>query len=135
MARQGAWPKAFAWLHPRFLSPWPATLATGVVFLAPSLISTDVVSLIRLATVVWLLTYVWVLTLAIKLKFTHPDLDRPFSRHFGFYVLGIVLISFVLWKAYAGEYHLIAIGLAVFALGFTFAKAWLDYSGATPKAG
>lgn len=135
MAQQGAWPKAFAWIHPRFLSPWPATLATGFVFLVPSLISTDVVSLIRLATVVWLLTYVWVLALAIKLKFTHPDLDRPFSRHFGFYVSGIGLISFVLWKAYAGEYHLIAIGLAVFGLGFTFAKAWLDYSGTTPQVG
>lgn len=129
MARQGAWPKKFAWLHPRYLSPWPATLATGVIFLIPSLISTDVVSLIRLATVVWLLTYVWVLGLAIKFRFSHPDLERPFKRHIGFYVLGIFLIMFVFWKAYAGEYHLIVIGLTVFALGFAFAKLYLDKFG------
>ncbi|WP_248898227.1 APC family permease [Haloplanus halobius] len=129
MARQGAWPKKFAWLHPRFLSPWPATLATGAIILIPSLFSTDVVSLIRLAAVVWLLTYVWVLVLAIKFRFSHPDLERPFKRHIGFYVLGILLILFVFWKAYSGAYHLIAIGLTVFVLGFAFAKLYLDNFG------
>ncbi|WP_248897529.1 APC family permease [Haloplanus halobius] len=134
MAREGAWPKPFAWIHPRFVSPWPATLATGAVFLVPPLISTDVVLLIRIATIVWLLTYAWVFVLVLKLRITHPHAERSFQRHPVFYVIGLCLIVLVLWQAYAGDYYLIVIAGAIFALGFAIAKALLNWRSIHPQS-
>jgi amino acid transporter len=133
MARKGAWPKPFAWVHPRFASPWPATLATGVVFLIPPLVSTDVVLLIRIATVVWLLTYAWVFVLVLKLRITHPHVERTFRRHPIFYIIGLCLIAVVLWQAYAGDYYLIVTAGAIFALGFAIAKALLNRRNPHPQ--
>jgi amino acid transporter len=135
MAREGAWPKPFAWVHPRFVSPWPATLATGVVFLIPPLISTDVVLLIRIATIVWLLTYAWIFVLVLKLRITHPHVERTFRRHPIFYIIGLCLIVLVLWQGYAGDTYLIVIAGAIFALGFAIAKALLNWRSFHPKVG
>lgn len=124
MARDGAWPKPFRWVHPRFTSPWPAILATGVIFLVPVVMSNQVVPLIHAAAAVWLLIYVWVLALAIKLKFTHPDKERPFSRHVGVYLFGIASIFGVFYVGYRNTYNLLALALVIFVLGFVFSKLW-----------
>lgn len=129
MAREGLWPKVFEWTHPRFDTPWPAIAITGVIFTLPILFSNQVVLLINAAAAVWLLVYVWVFLLAIKLRYTHSDIDRPFTVNKGLYLVGIGLISLVLWKAYEGAYHLIGIALIIFIVGFAYAQGWVSLSG------
>jgi amino acid transporter len=128
MAREGLWPKQFAWLHPRFETPWVAIAATGIIFIIPIAFSNQVVALINAATAVWLLVYVWVFGLAIKLRYTHAHIDRPFSVNQGVYFVGLALIFLVLWKAFEGAYELIGLALVVFIVGFTYAGAWLRFT-------
>ena len=128
MSREGLWPEAFSWTHPRFNTPWPAIAATGVIFTLPILLSNQVVALINAAAAVWLLVYVWVLLLVIKLRFTHSNADRPFSMNIGVYLLGLGLIFLVLWKAFQGAYHLLGIALVIFMVGFVYAQGWVSFT-------
>ena len=128
MAREGLWPKQFAWLHPRFETPWVAIAATGIIFIIPIAFSSQVVDLINAAAAVWLLVYVWVFGLAIKLRYTHSHVDRPFSVNQGVYFVGLVLIFLVLWKAYEGAYELVGLAVLVFVIGFTYAGAWIRFT-------
>lgn len=140
MAEEGYWPEVFAWEHPEYNSPWPATVLTAVLFFTPVLLSGSVVELINAATVVWLLAYVWIFGLAIKMRVSHSLLERPFSVPGPIYGAGILLTLFVLWRAYEGAYTLIAIGIAIGLVGFVFSTTWValtdaeETTGGTPTA-
>lgn len=126
MAQDGALSSALGTVHSRFGSPWVAILASGIVFIAPILISTQVVSLVKAATVLWLLIYMWVLMIVVKLRFSQPDTDRPFQQHPGVYVLGILLIASVLWVGYQGTRLLIIAGLGIVLAGFVYSLLWYE---------
>lgn len=125
MAEEGYWPSIFAWEHPDYNSPWPAIMLTFVLFLLPTLFSGSVVELINAATVVWLLAYVWIFGLAIKMRFSHSAVERPFSVPSPIYAAGVVLILFVLWRAYQGAYSLILLGIGIALVGFVFSSVWV----------
>ena len=133
MAREGLWPEIFAWKHPKYGSPWPATGLTFFLFLIPVLLSHQVVALINAATVVWLLAYVWIFALAIKMRSSHSDLERPFSVNMGIYAIGVLLILFILWKAYQGAYWLVGLGIGIAAIGFIYSTIWTTYIGTTTE--
>lgn len=128
MAREGLWPEIFAWEHPEYGSPWPALGLTFVLFLIPTLLSEQVVQLIDAGTVVWLLAYVWIFALAIKMRFTHGSIQRPFSVPMALYGAGLILTFFVLWMAYQGAYWLIALGVGIALVGFVFSTLWTTFS-------
>jgi amino acid transporter len=132
MAREGLWPESFSWKHPKYDSPWPAIWVTGVIFIVPVFISDQVVALINAATAVWLLSYVWILSLVLKLRYTHPNLERPFSTNPLVYVAGMALILFTLWKAYQGAYNLVLMAIGIFVLGHLYAGAWIRFTDASP---
>ena len=125
MAEEGYWPELFAWEHPEYNSPWPATVLTAVLFFIPVLLSGSVVELINAATVVWLLAYVWIFALAIKMRASHSTVERPFSVPSPIYAGGILLTLFVLWRAYEGAYNLIALGIGIALVGFVFSTIWV----------
>jgi amino acid transporter len=129
MAREGLWPKQFAWMHPKYDSPWPATVLTFFLFLIPTLFSGQVVEMINAATVVWLLAYVWIFVLAIKMRFSHSTVTRPFSVPQPIYGAGILLTLFVLWRAYQGAYWLIGLGIGIGLIGFAFSAIWTSING------
>lgn len=130
MAREGYWPEIFAWEHPDYNSPWPATILTFFLFLIPTLFSGSVVELINAATVVWLLAYVWIFGLAIKMRLSHSSVERPFSVPRPIYAAGVGLILFVLWQAYQGAYELIALGIGLALVGFIFSSIWVSVTDA-----
>lgn len=132
MAREGYWPKVFAWEHPKYNSPWPAIGLTFILFLIPTFVSQQVVALINAATVVWLLAYVWIFALAIKMRFSHSELERPFSVPMVLYGGGILLTFFVLWRAYQGAYWLIGLGVGIALVGFVFSTVWTTVRSPTP---
>jgi len=96
MSREGLWPEFLSWKHPEYNSPWVAIWATAVIFVTPVFISSQVVALINAATAVWLLSYVWVLLLVLKLRYTHPEIERPIRTNILVYGAGLVLILFTL---------------------------------------
>jgi amino acid transporter len=127
MAREDLLPSFLAKVHPRSKAPWAAIIVTAILFNIPRLFSGNVVTLVNASVAVWLLAYLWVFALAIKLRYTHPELNRPFSMNIGIYIIGIGLILLVLWQAYKGSYQLIVIGLLLFALSILFSVIWTSF--------
>ncbi|MFB6108880.1 MAG: APC family permease, partial [Haloplanus sp.] len=125
MAREGLLPEPLAYVHPKYDSPWVAILTTGVIFLIPVIFSNTVVVLISAAAAVWMMVYLWILGLVLKMRVTHPDLDRPYTAHPIWYVAAIGLILLTLWKAYAGAYYQVAIGCGIFVIGFVYSTLWV----------
>ncbi|GAB3327939.1 APC family permease [Haloplanus salinarum] len=129
MSREGLWPEFLSWKHPEYDSPWVAIWATAVIFITPVFISSQVVALINAATAVWLLSYVWVLLLVLKLRHTHPEIERPIRTNVLVYGAGLVLILFTLWKAYQGAYNIVLIAIGIFAVGHLYSGAWIKLTG------
>lgn len=78
IARDGLLPaKFFAAVHPRFLTPWKSTLATGTfVGLLAAFLPIDV--LLTLVNMGTLFAFVLVSAAVLVMRRTHPDAARPF---------------------------------------------------------
>jgi amino acid transporter len=77
MSRDGLLPPVFAAIHPRFKTPWFATLMTGLLVAVPALFMnlTEVTDLTSIGT---LFAFVLVSIGVIVLRRTRPDLPRGF---------------------------------------------------------
>lgn len=78
MARDGAMPKFFAKVHPKFQTPYVAILTLGLltVFL---ITSNSIIYIASLSLFADLFYYVIGITAAYGLRKKHPDLNRPFK--------------------------------------------------------
>ena len=78
MARDGALPRFFAKLHPKYRSPYVSILALG--FLSILLISTDSINYIASLSLFGdLFYYVIGIVASIFLRYRHPELNRPYK--------------------------------------------------------
>ena len=77
MARDGAMPRFFAAVHPRYRTPWVAILALGVLSIA--LIATgSIVYIASLSLFADLFYYVIGIVASLGLRIRRPDLKRPY---------------------------------------------------------
>jgi amino acid transporter len=82
MAKDGALPRVFAYLHPRFKTPW-AGIALAVLIPGIHAIVIDgdidaIFTLILAGVCAWLTSYVLVSVSVVVLRYRRPDLPRPY---------------------------------------------------------
>ncbi len=97
MAKDGLLPKSFARLHPRFRTPHVTTIATGLaVGLGAAILPMGIVG--ELVSIGTLFAFIIVCAGVLILRYTHPDLPRPFKTPLVPYVpvLGILCCLYLM---------------------------------------
>jgi len=120
MARDGLFsPTFFGAVHPRFKTPWKATLLTGVaVALGAGLLPLSILA--DLTNIGTLFAFVVVCIAVLIMRVTNPNAERPFRAPFGMLtpILGIVF-CLVLMLSLGGEnwwrlFGWLAVGLIIY---------------------
>jgi APA family basic amino acid/polyamine antiporter len=98
MSKDGLLPPAFTAVHPRFRTPWLATVLTGsIAMLVAGLFPIGLLG--ELVSIGTLLAFGIVCVGTLVLRFTHPELKRPF-RTPGVYAVAPLGAGFCLWLMY-----------------------------------
>lgn len=85
MAKDGLLPRAFARIHPKFKTPHVTTIATGIaVGAGAAILPMGIVG--ELVSIGTLFAFVIVCAGVLVLRYTHPDLPRPFKTPFVPYI-------------------------------------------------
>jgi amino acid transporter len=83
MAKDGALPKAFAWLHPRYKEPWVGTIVVALIAIIGAVwLDGDIPSIINLilaAVLAWIFSYLLVNISVVSLRVRRPELPRPYK--------------------------------------------------------
>lgn len=86
MAKDGMMPQFFAYLHPRFKTPWvgivfiAAVPAIGAIWIQGNIDS--ILTLILAAVCAWIFSYILVNISVVSLRLRRPDLQRPYKTPF-----------------------------------------------------
>jgi amino acid transporter len=107
LARDGGLPRAFAAVHPRFGTPWPAVLVSAAAYAACAVFSFKELIVVN----VWLYSLALLVELAafLALRATAPRLPRP-------------------WRVPGGHVGALAVTVppALFALGAMATAGWAN---------
>lgn len=119
--------KPMARLHPRYGTPVVATIFTAVLFTAPALVSSQVVTWLYSAAYVWIILYALFHVLALVNRRVNPNSNRAFrGRWFTVSAsVGVVVTLSVLYFAFAGS-HLEFGGRALVVLGAALVAAFIS---------
>lgn len=82
LAREGMLPKIFAYIHPKFRTPWMAIFLAFACMMVPFFTGLDinkVVTFVNIACTAWLVSYIIVQVDLIILRKKYPTLKRPFK--------------------------------------------------------
>ncbi len=119
MARDGLLPGVFHWVHPKFKTPFWATLLTGlIVSLGGSLLPLDILA--DLTSIGTLFAFVVVCGAVLYMQITQPHTPRAFKVPFGKVtpILGIalclVLMFSLSWENWLRLFIWLAIGLVIY---------------------
>lgn len=120
MSRDGLLPKLFGKVHPKFHTPYVGTVVVGVVAaLLAGLIPLDVLG--ELVSMGTLLAFATVCVGVLVLRFTRPDLPRPFRVPLAFVIcpLGALACLFLFLQAFQ-EHWKVFVGWTVLGLFIYF---------------
>ena len=102
LARDGLLPRIFAYLHPRFRTPWIAIFASFALMMIPFIVGLDITSVmdfINIACTAWLISYIMIQVDVIILRKKYPKLHRPFKSPM--YpipqIISIIMILYAIW--------------------------------------
>ncbi|HXF72544.1 MAG TPA: APC family permease [Actinomycetota bacterium] len=118
--------RAFAWLHPRFRSPWVAILVTAALYIAVTIPFNQVVDMIFSAAYAWVILYVIWHVLVIVSRFTNPHAERPFRLPLVVPVIGIAGTILALYYAYAGAHGIYGVR-SLWVFGGALVAALISY--------
>jgi amino acid transporter len=108
--------RAFAYLHPRFRTPWVAVFVTAVVYCVVAIFFNDVVTLIYAGSYAWVIIYIFWHLLVVVSRFTDPDVARPFRLPLAVPIIGALGTVFALYFAFQGAHSTYGLpALAIFA--------------------
>lgn len=82
LAREGMLPKMFAYVNPRFRTPWVSILAVALMIAVPLAFAINIgtiITLILIAAVTWLVSYIIAQADVIVLRRKYPEARRPFK--------------------------------------------------------
>ena len=128
MSRDGLMPKMFGKVHPKYHTPYIGTIIVGVLAailagLLPVGFLGDIVSMGTL------LAFATVSIGVLILRYTRPDLPRPFKVPLAILIcpLGFLSCMYLFWQPFKEHWHLlvgwIAVGAVVYALyGYRHSK-------------
>jgi APA family basic amino acid/polyamine antiporter len=120
MARDGMVPESFfGAVHPRFRTPWKATILTGIfVAIGAGLLPLRVLS--DLTNIGTLFAFVVVCFAVLIMRRTHPDTERPFRAPLGAFtpVAGILTCLMLMFSLHAENWWRLlgwlALGLVIY---------------------
>jgi amino acid transporter len=96
--------RAFAYLHPRFRTPWVAIVFTAAVYCIVAISFNDVVTLIFAGSYAWVIIYILWHLLVVVSRFTNPDVERPFRLPLIVPIIGAVGTAVALYYAFQGAH-------------------------------
>jgi amino acid transporter len=96
--------RAFAYLHPRFRTPWVAIFVTAAVYGIVAIFFNDVVALIYAGSYAWVIIYIVWHLLVIVSRFTNPNVERPFRLPLAVPIIGAIGTAFALYYAFQGAH-------------------------------
>ena len=107
MSQDGLIPKIFSKVHPKFQTPYVGTIIVGIF--ACALAGLFPISVLgELVSMGTLLAFATVCIGVLVLRYTRPDLQRPFRVPFVWFVCpaGTVACLFLVWQAFAEHWRL-----------------------------
>jgi APA family basic amino acid/polyamine antiporter len=121
MAQDGLIPKMFAKVHPKHHTPHVGTIFVGVVaaLLAGFLPISFLGDLVSMGT---LLAFATVSAGVLVLRYTQPNLHRPFRVPFAIIIcpLGVITCLYLFWQPFAENWHVMTgwtfIGFVIYGL-------------------
>ncbi|MGO4777617.1 APC family permease, partial [Lysobacter sp. 2RAB21] len=121
MSQDGLIPKIFSKVHPKFQTPYVGTIIVGIfACVLAGLFPISVLG--ELVSMGTLLAFATVCIGVLVLRYTRPDLQRPFRVPFPFIVcpLGAAACLFLFWQAFAEHWRLMvgwtAIGVFIYII-------------------
>lgn len=128
MSRDGLMPKLFGKVHPKFQTPYVGTVIVGVV--AAALAGFLPINLLgELVSMGTLLAFATVSLGVLVLRYTRPDLPRPFRVPFAIVIcpLGVIACLYLFWQPFREHWVLFvswtAVGLLIyFGYGYRHSK-------------
>jgi len=139
LARDKMLPKPFAWLHPRFGTPWAALFAIYVVVLIAMFVGAPF-ELVSIASLIFFLIYLMVFVDLWILRIKKPGEARPFyaggaRRAPVLSIVGFLLILAILIGNAVQDPKIVSIGLPVAAACLVFCLVWAAVRRKRPAAG
>ncbi len=121
MSRDGLLPKLFGKVHPKYHTPYVGTVIVGVIAatlagLLPIGILGDIVSMGTL------LAFATVCAGVLVLRYTRPELHRPFRVPLAIVIcpLGVASCLYLFWQAFVDYWYLLLAWIAIGALIYAF---------------